>query len=154
MYVVSSDADVRRVQIDELIIDAISHQDERPKTAVPSHSSSVGQQIFAGPVLYSLLGALVVLVLLALVIGLVDHLITRRRVAKSGAIAGGRNGRRSEHEKAARVDSAADAVAVDLEFFNSNALDAPKSPAHSKLSDNADVLLLERSPTTRLGDRS
>lgn len=141
------------MQIDELIIDAISHQDERPKSAVPSHSSSVGQQIFAGPVLYSLLGALVVLVLLALVIGLVDHLITRRRVAKSGAIAG-RNGRRSEHEKAAHADSAADAVAVDLEFFNSNALDAPKSPAHSKLSDNADVLLLERSPTTRLGDRS
>ena len=146
-----------RVQIDEMLVDSIRHQDESLSPSKKLHSSNANEYLFDDMVRNSLLGALALLVLLALAIGLVDHWLTRRRCMKSGAVGGRRsvNGPSDAHVDA-HEDCAPDAVAVQLDFYNGNALDAPSStsPARRQLADNADALLLLRSPEGRRDDRS
>ena len=145
------------MQIDELIVDSIRHQDETLAPSKKLHSSNANEYLFDDMVRNSLIGALALLVLLALAIGLVDHWLTRRRCAKNGAVGGRRslNGPSDAHVDA-HEDCAPDAVAVQLDFYNGNALDAPSSssPARRQFADNADALLLERSLAVRRDGRS
>lgn len=137
------------MQLDELIVESIGHRDKSYAPTKQLHSANPSDQIFDGLVRDSLLGALVLLVLLVLAIGLVDHWITRRRVAKSGAVVAS-----CEADAEAGNDcKTSGAVTVELDFINRNALDAPQSPTCSKSSDNADTLLLERSPARRRDNR-